>query len=56
MVHPEMGIVTLGIAKFFNIKILKHGNKEPISSTIFCPSNLATWLSFHPSHKFSFSF
>ncbi len=51
-----MGVATLGIAKFFNTKILKHGNKEPISSTIFCPSNLLTWISFHTSHKFSLSF
>jgi hypothetical protein len=56
MVHLEMGIATLGIAKFFNTKILKHGNEEPISSTIFCPSNLLTWISFHTSHKFSLPF
>jgi len=42
MVHLEMALAALGIAKFFNTKILKHGNKEPISSTIFCPSNLPT--------------
>jgi len=53
----EMGIKTLkittniGIAKFFSKRILRHGNKESISSTIFfCSSNFPKRLSFRTSH------
>jgi hypothetical protein len=50
-----MGIATLvqhrqhiGIAKLVTNSFPRHGNKESISSTIFCPSNFSAWMSFHP--------
>ncbi len=50
-----MGIATLvqhrqhiGIAKLVTNNFPRHGNKESISSTIFCPSNFSAWMSFNP--------